>query len=76
MVQLHRGTNMAHKHTCLNCDVVIEEGNFDCELDRDHDYRVCDDCENRAREDLAQDVTTLSRTGGTSCNRSRQSRAS
>jgi len=35
---------MAHKHTCLNCDAVIEEGNFDCELDRDHDWSLCDKC--------------------------------
>jgi hypothetical protein len=35
---------MAHKHTCLRCGKVIAEGNFDCELDRDHDWALCDDC--------------------------------
>ena len=35
---------MAHKHSCLNCDKVIAEGNFDCELDRDHDFALCDEC--------------------------------
>ena len=35
---------MAHKHICLSCDRVIEEGNFDCELDRDHDFCLCDEC--------------------------------
>jgi len=33
-----------HKHTCLNCSKVIEEGDFDCELDADHDYSLCDEC--------------------------------
>lgn len=35
---------MAHKHTCLNCDAVIAEGEFDCEFDRDHDFELCAKC--------------------------------
>lgn len=35
---------MAHKHTCLDCGRTIAEGDFDCELDRDHDFERCDDC--------------------------------
>lgn len=35
---------MAHKHNCLSCSTVIEEGNFDCEGDTDHDYACCDSC--------------------------------
>lgn len=36
-----------HKHTCLSCDKVIDEGLFDCELDEDHDFALCDDCAKR-----------------------------
>lgn len=35
---------MSHKHTCLNCGIIIEEGDFDCEFDADHDYALCDAC--------------------------------
>lgn len=35
---------MAHKHTCLLCGQVIEEGDFDCEEDTDHDWAQCDTC--------------------------------
>lgn len=35
---------MAHKHTCLNCGAVTAEGDFDCEVDRDHDFDLCDAC--------------------------------
>jgi hypothetical protein len=39
---------MAHKHFCLNCHRVIEEGNFDCDDDRDHEIvPVCADCQKR-----------------------------
>ncbi len=41
---------MAHKHTCLNCDRVIAEGNFDCEFDVDHDFALCDRCTGRTDE--------------------------
>lgn len=33
-----------HKHVCLSCDAVINEGEFDCERDTDHDYALCVDC--------------------------------
>ena len=33
-----------HKHFCLVCDRIIEEGNFDCENDSDHDFELCDEC--------------------------------
>ena len=33
-----------HKHLCLLCDALIEEGDFDCETDADHDERLCDAC--------------------------------
>lgn len=39
-----------HAHTCLTCGTVIETGNFDCENDRDHDFRNCDDCAAREAE--------------------------
>ena len=32
---------MSHKHLCLLCGDVIEEGDFDCEVDADHDFAVC-----------------------------------
>jgi hypothetical protein len=35
---------MSHKHLCLECGGVIAEGDFDCELDRDHDFALCADC--------------------------------
>lgn len=37
-------SEMAHKHLCLACDKVIDEGDFDCELDADHDYELCSEC--------------------------------
>ena len=33
-----------HKHLCPACGKVTEEGEFDCELDKDHDYELCDEC--------------------------------
>lgn len=39
-----------HKHTCRDCDRVIAEGNFDCELDADHDFALCDECADRERK--------------------------
>lgn len=43
-----------HAHTCLTCGAEIERGNFDCEIDQDHDFRDCDEC--------AKEETTM--TGG------------
>jgi hypothetical protein len=37
---------MPHQHLCRQCGTVIEEGEFDCENDTDHDAGLC-------REDLA-----------------------
>ena len=36
---------MSHKHFCLNCDRVIAEGDFDCEIDEDHDFELCLECQ-------------------------------
>lgn len=34
-----------HRHTCLACGQVIAESyNFECEVEADHDYELCDDC--------------------------------
>lgn len=33
-----------HAHLCLDCDVVIERGDFDCARDEDHDFAVCEYC--------------------------------
>lgn len=35
---------MAHKHICLDCGAIIEEGSFDCESDTDHDFEKCKIC--------------------------------
>lgn len=35
---------MAHIHYCLRCGDEISRGDFDCELNRNHDYALCDDC--------------------------------
>ena len=45
-----------HKHTCLNCGCVLEEGDFDCEFDSDHDWALCD---NRCGRDEMQDEMQL-----------------
>ena len=41
-----------HKHTCLECDAVIAEGDFHCEFDTNHGYALCDEC---ARAHMRQD---------------------
>lgn len=34
-----------HAHTCLDCGAVIEtSADFDCEMERDHDSALCDEC--------------------------------
>lgn len=33
-----------HKHLCLNCGAIVAEDEFDCELDTDHDYELCERC--------------------------------
>jgi DNA-directed RNA polymerase subunit RPC12/RpoP len=43
---------MAHKHTCIDCGRTIEEGDFDCDEDRDHDYRRCDKCASKRASDV------------------------
>jgi hypothetical protein len=43
-VELTQKRSAMHKHTCLICDKVIAEGNFDCEFDSDHDFGVCNEC--------------------------------
>lgn len=40
-----------HKHFCLRCETVVEEGEFDCEIDADHDYCLCDRCAEIETED-------------------------
>lgn len=35
---------MAHQHLCLHCDILIAEGEFDCEYDEDHDFALCENC--------------------------------
>ncbi len=38
---------MTHKHLCIECETVLDEGDFDCEIDADHDFAMCDECEAR-----------------------------
>lgn len=33
-----------HAHHCWQCDLVIERGEFDCDLDEDHDFADCEYC--------------------------------
>lgn len=33
-----------HKHLCTRCGATIAEGDFDCDLDEDHDFELCDHC--------------------------------
>ena len=40
----YRNRGGGHAHTCLDCDVVLERGDFDCEFDADHDFAFCDRC--------------------------------
>ena len=37
-----------HKHLCLDCDAIIDEGDFDCESDADHDFALCSACTAKA----------------------------
>lgn len=34
-----------HKHTCITCGAVMEVGDYDCEMDHDHDFAQCRVCE-------------------------------
>ena len=43
-----RGGPEMHQHTCRNCDVVlalVPAG--DCDIDRDHDFALCEFCAQR-----------------------------
>jgi hypothetical protein len=35
---------MVHAHTCRNCGVVLSVGPFDCGVEDDHEYGICDRC--------------------------------
>ena len=37
-------TSAGHAHLCGHCGQEIERGLFDCEVDRDHDFGLCDAC--------------------------------
>lgn len=41
----------AHRHLCRSCARTIEEGDFDCERNADHDWALCDDCAALGGED-------------------------
>jgi hypothetical protein len=40
----HEETAMAHAHTCHDCGAVLEVGDFDCEVEDDHRYGLCERC--------------------------------
>jgi hypothetical protein len=40
----HETSQPGHKHLCPSCGKATAEGQFDCEVDRDHDYELCDEC--------------------------------
>lgn len=38
-----------HAHLCYDCSQIIDEQDFDCALDADHDFALCDRCAERDR---------------------------
>ena len=45
---------MAHNHTCLDCSTIVETGEFDCDIDADHDWSLCSECAANQAERISE----------------------